>query len=229
MEYQNEIAKGTFLRRPNRFLAEVACGEECMQVHVKNTGRCRELLQEGAVVYLEKSNHPNRKTQYSLIAVCKGERLVNLDAQAPNAVAAEALAEGRITELGAVCRIRQEVRFGSSRFDLYYEAEGRKGFVEVKGVTLEEAGIAMFPDAPTKRGAKHLAELVSARQQGYEAAALFLVQMQGVHAFCPNTKRDAVFAQASQDAAQAGVRILAYDCRVWERGLQMNHAVPVRL
>lgn len=230
MNYENKIREGRFLSRPNRFLAEVELPEGVETVHVKNTGRCRELLVPGARVFLEESGNPGRKTRYSLVAVYKGHMLVNMDSQAPNAVAAEALTEGRLRELGPVVLVRREKKYGGSRFDIYYEKEcGQKGFLEVKGVTLEEDGIAMFPDAPTERGAKHLLELAEAAKEGYEAAVLFLIQMKGPKVFRPHTERDPVFAAALRQAAAAGVRVLAYDCRVWEKGFWLDAPVKVEL
>lgn len=179
MEYQTPKA-GIFLRRQNRFVAEVELEGRRELVHVRNTGRCRELLLEGARVFLEEAAGEKRKTKYSLIAVEKGERLVNLDAQAPNRIAAEALASGRLAEIGQVEAWKREVSYGSSRFDLYYRQGTQEGFLEVKGVTLEEGGIARFPDAPTERGTKHLRELMAAKAAGYQAAVLFVIQMKGV-------------------------------------------------
>ena len=163
------------------------------------------------------------------MAVYKGDMLVNMDSQAPNAVAAEALAEGKIQEIGEVTFVKREVKFGGSRFDVYYEAGERKGFLEVKGVTLEEDGVAMFPDAPTERGAKHLLELAEAVEKGYESAVLFLVQMKGISVFRPHEARDPKFAEALRKAAQAGVKVLAYDCKVWETGFCLDAPVPVEL
>lgn len=228
MKYEN-IRKGVFHRRPNRFLAEVEVDGKVETVHVKNTGRCRELLVEGATVLLEKSRNPNRKTAYSLVAVYKGKMLINMDSQAPNEVVAEALAAGKIAEIGQVDFVKREVRFGESRFDLYYEKENEKGFLEVKGVTLEEDGIALFPDAPTERGAKHIRELVQAKQEGYEAGILFLIQMKGVSVFRPHEERDKAFTAELHKAAKAGVHILAYDCQVQENGFSLDARVPVEL
>ena len=226
MQYQ-DIRKGIFHYRPNRFLAEVEIDGSPEIVHVKNTGRCRELLVEGATVLLEKSRNPNRKTAYSLVAVYKENILVNMDSQAPNEVAAEALAEGRIGEIGQVDFLKREVGFGDSRFDLYYEKKGKKGFLEVKGVTLEENGIALFPDAPTERGAKHIRELVQAKKEGYEAGILFLIQMKGVSAFRPHAERDKTFAEELQKAEKAGVQVLAYDCQVQEDGFFLDTPIPI--
>ncbi len=228
MQYQN-IEKAVFCHRPNRFLAKVRQNGKTEMVHVKNTGRCRELLVEGAEVLLEKSDNPSRKTRYSLVAVYKGDMLVNMDSQAPNEAAAEALLSGKIREIGQVDFVKREVKFGDSRFDLYYEKDGQRGFLEVKGVTLEENGIAMFPDAPTERGAKHIRELVKAKAQGYEAGILFLIQMKGVSVFRPHKERDKAFAAELAKAVNAGVQVLAYDCQVHEYGFSLDAPVMVEL
>ena len=213
MIYKN-MKEAVFLQRMNRFSAFVCLEGEKTQVHVKNTGRCKELFIDGAKVFLEPSTNPDRKTKYSLISVYKGNTLVNVDSQAPNQVVAEALAEGRISEIGEVSFLRREVTFGNSRFDLYFEAGERRGFIEVKGATLEEEGICRFPDAPTTRGTKHVLELMDAVKAGYEAYVLFVIQMKGVKAFCPHWERDASFSEALVKAEKAGVKILAYDCLV---------------
>lgn len=197
-------------------------------VHVKNTGRCKELLTEGARVFLEEADRAGRKTKYSLIAVYKGDMLVNMDSQAPNLMAAEALAEGKIKAIGTVDFLKREVCYGRSRFDLYYQAGVRKGFIEVKGVTLEKEGIALFPDAPTERGTKHLRELVKAREEGYEAAVLFVIQMKGVKEFRPNEAQDEKFAAALREASEKGVRVLAYDCTVAVGKAWIAEEIPVR-
>ena len=213
MEY-GKMMEARFLRRVNRFTAFVELNGQEEMVHVKNTGRCKELLLEGARVFLEEANKEGRKTKYSLIAVYKGDVLVNMDSQAPNQMAAEALAEGKIEEIGEVDFLKREVKYENSRFDIYYQKGEKKGFIEVKGVTLEEDGIAKFPDAPTERGAKHLKELIKAKEEGFEAAVLFVIQMKGVREFRPNEERDRNFAAALREAAAAGVKILAYDCGV---------------
>ena len=224
MEYQNTIT-GIFLKRPNRFIAYVRIDGKEEIVHVKNTGRCKELLIEGVKVILEKGKNPKRKTKYSIIAVYKGDVLINMDSQAPNEAAAEAISVGKIKEIGEVSFLKREVTFGASRFDVYYEKEEKKGFVEVKGVTLEEDGIATFPDAPTARGTKHLMELIGAAKAGFEATVLFVVQMKGTHSFCPNKERDPKFAEALQKAMQAGVHVLVYDCDVTESSMKDRKSV----
>ena len=228
MEYGNMV-EARFLRRVNRFTAFVELNGQEEMVHVKNTGRCKELLIEGARVFLEEADKEGRKTKYSLIAVYKGDILVNMDSQAPNQMAAEALAEGKIEEIGEVDFLKREVNYENSRFDLLYQKENKKGFIEVKGVTLEEDGIAKFPDAPTERGAKHLRELIKAKEEGYEAAALFVIQMNGVQEFRPNEERDKNFTAALKEAAKAGVKILAYDCRVQVGKVYIDQKVPVNL
>lgn len=228
MEYGNMV-EARFLRRVNRFTAFVELNGQEEMVHVKNTGRCKELLIEGARVFLEEADKEGRKTKYSLIAVYKGDMLVNMDSQAPNQMAAEALAEGKIEEIGEVDFLKREVNYENSRFDLFYQKGEKKGFIEVKGVTLEGNGIAKFPDAPTERGAKHLRELIKAKEEGYEAAALFVIQMNGVQEFRPNEERDKNFTAALKEAAKAGVKILAYDCRVQVGKVYIDQKVPVNL
>ena len=228
MEYGNMV-EARFLRRVNRFTAFVELNGQEEMVHVKNTGRCKELLLEGARVFLEEADKEGRKTKYSLIAVYKGDMLVNMDSQAPNQMAAEALAEGKIEEIGEVDFLKREVNYENSRFDLFYQKGEKKGFIEVKGVTLEENGIAKFPDAPTERGAKHLRELIKAKEEGYEAAALFVIQMKGVQEFRPNEERDKNFTAALKEATKAGVKILAYDCRVQVGKVYIDQKVPVNL
>ena len=228
MEYGNMV-EARFLRRVNRFTAFVELNGQEEMVHVKNTGRCKELLLEGARVFLEEADKEGRKTKYSLIAVYKGDILVNMDSQAPNQMAAEALAEGKIEEIGEVDFLKREVNYENSRFDLFYQKGEKKGFIEVKGVTLEGNGIAKFPDAPTERGAKHLRELIKAKEEGYEAAALFVIQMKGVQEFRPNEERDKNFTAALKEAAKAGVKILAYDCRVQVGKVYIDQKVPVNL
>ena len=228
MEYGNMI-EARFLRRVNRFTAFVELNGQEEMVHVKNTGRCRELLIEGAKVFLEEADKEGRKTKYSLIAVYKGDTLVNMDSQAPNQMAAEALAEGKIKEIGEVDFLKRELKYENSRFDIFYQKGEKKGFIEVKGVTLEEDGIAKFPDAPTERGAKHLRELIKAKEEGYEAAVLFVIQMKGVKEFRPNEVRDQKFTMALREAAEAGVKILAYDCKVQVGEVSIDRKVPVHL
>lgn len=228
MKY-GEIVHGKFINRLNRFIAEVFVHGIKEKVHIKNTGRLKELLRPGSEVLLELSGNPQRKTNYSLIAVKKGDGWVNIDSQAPNTVAFEALRNGKLTEFGSVERIKREVTYGASRFDLFFEKDAERGFIEVKGVTLEKDRIAMFPDAPTIRGTKHILELIKAAREGYTAAVLFLIQMKGCLQFTPHEEMDKAFAAAVQRASEEGVRILAYDCIVRESELLLNKPVPVKL
>lgn len=231
MKY-NAVKRAIFCRRINRFLGEVLLGDEKITVHIKNTGRCRELLVEGASVYLSKASLGNRKTAFDLIAVIKrkedgSDLLINMDSQAPNAVVASFLPQSGIFSESAV--YKREVNFGKSRFDFYVEDRGRKAFLEVKGVTLEEDGCALFPDAPTQRGAKHLKELADAVKIGYEAYVLFLIQMKGCTWFTPNHKTDPVFCEALREAVRGGVQALAFDCRVLPDEMIPEQPIPIRL
>lgn len=273
MEY-GKIAKAKFIERENRFVARVELDGTCTdgtgtdgtgsrrveRVHVKNTGRCRELLVPGAAVYLEdfEGRMGSRHMRYSLVAVekagaaaeGKGSLLINMDSQAPNKVAHEALADGRISLPGladadsgkaGLSLIRPETKYGDSRFDFYVEAGGaaescggvaescRKAFIEVKGVTLEEDGHARFPDAPTERGVKHINELIRAREEGFLAYVLFIVQMEGMKEVSPNYETHPQFGEALAKAAEAGVRILAYDCKVTPGTLTVNRQIEFRL
>ncbi len=216
MHYSDTV-QGRFIRRPNRFIAEIELNGETVICHVKNTGRCRELLIEGATVILQRASGGNRRTAYDLIAVYKGENLINIDSQAPNKVFYEWVKSGCFTE--NVTLIRPETVYGDSRFDLYAEAGERKIFAEVKGVTLEENGVAMFPDAPTERGLKHLRGLIDAKRNGYEAYAVFVIQMSGCKYFTPNRKTDPEFADAIRKAYNEGVEILCLSCTVTEDSL----------
>lgn len=226
MQY-GKILPARFLSRPNRFVARVEAEGEELVCHVKNTGRCRELLVPGATVWLEESPNPSRKTKFDLIAVEKGNRLINMDAQAPNKVFGEWAAAGGFRE--GLTLLRPETTYGSSRFDFYWESSKSRGFVEVKGVTLEEDGIVRFPDAPTLRGVKHLDELVKAHEAGYEAAVCFVIQMENVRWFAPNDVTHPEFGQALRKAAAAGVEILAMDCAVTPQSLTIGKSVPIRL
>ena len=226
MQYHGVIP-ARFCHRPNRFIAYVETDAGVETVHVKNTGRCRELLIPGARVYLEKGNNPNRKTQYDLIAVEKQGKLINMDAQAPNRVFAEwASAGGFIPE---VQKIQPEYRYGDSRLDFCLESAAGRHLVEVKGVTLEEGGEARFPDAPTERGVKHIRELQRAKQEGLQATLLFVVQMEGIRSVRPNDETHPAFGQALREAAKCGVQVLAYGCRVTPDSLWIHEPVPVVL
>ncbi|MEN2466903.1 DNA/RNA nuclease SfsA [Ornithinibacillus sp. FSL M8-0202] len=223
------VITGVLHRKVNRFIAEVIIDGVMEHVHIKNTGRLKELLVPGAEVVMELSTNPNRKTKFSLIAVWKNGRLVNIDSQAPNRVVLEAIREGRMKELGKVGVLKREVSYGDSRFDFYYEKGSEKGFIEVKGVTLEEQGIAMFPDAPTVRGTKHVLELIKAKEEGYQATIIFVIQMKGCNRLIPHSKMDEAFANALVSAAECGVQVLAYDTVVKENELTIDQAVLVSL
>lgn len=230
MKY-NEVIKAKFLSRPNRFIAYCEVDGKKETVHVKNTGRCRELLVADATVYLSVSDNPERKTKYDLIAVEKetdrGKIMINMDSQAPNAAAYEWIMSGGIFGKGA--EVRREVTYGKSRFDLYVEDGERRAFVEVKGVTLEKDGVASFPDAPTERGIKHLQELVAAKGDGFEAYILFVIQMKGIHTFTPNDETHKAFGDALRHAAESGVEILAYDCLVSPDEMTVDAPIKVEL
>ena len=223
----SHIREGRFLSRPNRFIAHVETAEGTVVCHVKNTGRCRELLIPGTRVWIDESFAPGRKTKFDLITVDRQGRLVNMDSQAPNRVFAEWARKGG---LGPIERLRPECRFGQSRFDFCLTRPGGSlCYVEVKGCTLEEAGVALFPDAPTERGVRHLRELIAARQAGYEAAVCFIIQMKGPRCFEPNRRTHPAFADALLDARAAGVEVSALDCTVAPDRLNIDRPVPVRL
>jgi len=224
MNYNN-IVNGEFVNRPNRFIANVIINGKEKICHVKNTGRCKELLIEGATVYLQKADNPNRKTQYDLIAVQKGDRLINMDSQIVNDVAIEFLFE----LFDDITFIKPECKYGNSRFDIYVETITEKIFVEVKGVTLENDGIVRFPDAPTQRGVKHLKELQKAVLNGYKAYVLFVVQMDNVKWFEPNRITHPEFAYALKDASENGVQILAYQCEVTPQSIVIKNQIPVNI
>ena len=221
-----KMVPGVFLARPNRFIAHIEINGKEEICHVKNTGRCRELLPPGAKVWCLDALSPTRKTRYDLIAVEKGSRLINMDSQAPNAAVKEFLEGGG---LGAIQALRPESRHGSSRFDFSFTKDGRQCFLEVKGVTLETDGICAFPDAPTQRGAKHLRELTALAKEGFGAYVLFVIQMADVQYLHPNDATDPAFGQALREAAAAGVEILAYDCAVTPDTMCLRCPVPVRL
>ena len=225
MQYKNMVP-GTFVQRPNRFIAYVEMDGQMEIVHVKNTGRCRELLPEGAKVWCQKSDNPTRKTKYDLICVEKGDRLINMDSQAPNVAAGEWLRSGGF---GAVDDVRPEVKFENSRFDFAFQKNGKPCFMEVKGVTLENKGICAFPDAPTTRGVKHLKELIRAVQEGYGAYVLFVIQMSDVEYLHPNDITDPEFSNALREATNAGVTVLAMDCQITSDSMMLRKEVPVKL
>ena len=226
MRYER-IERAVFLERPNRFIAYVELNGQKETVHVKNTGRCAELLVPGASVYVQRSANPDRKTKWDLIAVEKGSRMINMDSQIPNRVVQEWIEGGAFFE--NVTQIRPETTWGNSRFDLYVETGGRKIFIEVKGVTLERDGVCLFPDAPSDRAVKHLEELARAVKEGYEAYVFFVIQMRDVKYFTPNRETHPAFADALQKAAAAGVHILAYDCEVSPDSVAVRDPVDVVL
>lgn len=225
MKYSRMIP-GRFLARPNRFIAHVEIGGETQVVHVKNTGRCRELLTPGARVWCQESSNPNRKTKYDLIAVRKGDRLINMDSQAPNTAAYEWLRAGG---LGEIEDLKAESFHGDSRFDFSFTKDGKPCFLEVKGVTLEQDGVCAFPDAPTDRGTKHLKGLTRLAREGFGAYVLFVIQMPDVKYLHPNDATDPAFGAALREAMDAGVQILAMDCAVTESTMDIRLPVLVKL
>ena len=225
MKYENMVP-GIFRARPNRFVAHVEIDGNVEICHVKNTGRCRELLPAGAEVWCQKSDNPNRKTKFDLITVRKGERLINMDSQAPNMAAGEWLRAGG---LGEIENLKAEAKHGDSRFDFTFWRDGKQHFLEVKGVTLENDGVCAFPDAPTERGAKHLRHLAQAAREGYGAWVLFVIQMWDVKYLHPNDITDPAFGKALREAAEAGVKILAMDCEVTESTMEIRNPVEVRM
>ncbi|MEG0830523.1 MAG: DNA/RNA nuclease SfsA [Anaerovoracaceae bacterium] len=233
MKYK-DIKKGEFIDRPNRFVAQVKIENQVHKVHVKNTGRCKELLIPGSEVYLEdfRGRMGTRKLEFSLIGVKKGNLMINMDSQAPNGVVEEGLKSGKIILPGMenLTQIKREKTFGNSRFDFYLEdRSGKKGFMEVKGVTLEESGVAKFPDAPTLRGLKHVEELIIAKDENYMAYVLFVIQMKGVRLFKPNDDTHKDFGDGVRKAQKAGVNILSYDCIVGMDTLEIDSSVAIDL
>ena len=226
MRYDN-IKAARFIDRPNRFIAHVELDGRKEVCHVKNTGRCRELLRPGALVFVQENHSPARKTRFDLIAVDKGGLLINMDSQAPNRAFGEWAAAGNFWP--GLTLLRPETVFGGSRFDFYLEAGERQAFVEVKGVTLERDGLALFPDAPTERGLKHVNELMECAARGYEAYLVFVIQMKGVRSFTPNRATDPAFSERLAQAAGAGVRILAWDCLVTPESMDIDRPVEVVL
>ena len=225
MRYKNMVP-GIFRARPNRFIAHVEIDGREEIVHVKNTGRCRELLGVGADVWCQKSDNPNRKTKFDLITVRKGERLINMDSQAPNAAAGEWLRSGG---LGEISQLKAEYQHGDSRFDFSFLKDGKRCFLEVKGVTLENDGVCAFPDAPTERGAKHLRGLTEAAKEGFGAYVLFVIQMEDVKYLHPNDATDPNFGTALREAAAGGVQVMAMDCAVTTDTMELRLPVLVKL
>lgn len=226
MNYQ-KILPAIFISRPNRFIAQIKINEQIEICHVKNTGRCKELLIPGAKIYVQYSDNPIRKTKYDLISVIKGNRLINIDSQAPNKIFYEWLLKGNL--IPNITMIKPETTYGNSRFDFYIETLNSRLFIEVKGVTLEEDDIVLFPDAPTKRGVKHLNELIHCLNDGYEAMVVFIIQMEHIRLFTPNRKTHSDFADALLNASAAGVQIIALDCNVTSDSISANNKVDVNL
>lgn len=230
MVYKN-IIKATFKNRPNRFIAECTIDNQEVIVHVKNTGRCRELLTPDAEVYVEYFPETSRKTKYDLITVNKNSRLINMDSAAPNKVIYEALNQGKniLNNNEPLKYIKMEQKYKQSRFDIYAETNKNKIFAEIKGVTLEEDNIVMFPDAPTERGVKHIMELIDAKENGFDAHIIFVIQMENPAYFTPNYKTHKEFGQALQFAQDKGVNISAWDCLITENSITLNKQVNIKL
>ncbi len=225
--YYKNICPAIFESRPNRFISHVDIDGLSVVAHVKNTGRCRELLVPGASVLLEESEKPERKTKYDLVSVYKGDRLINMDSQAPNRLFFEWVKAGNFFTNCTL--LKPETSFKNSRFDFYAEADGQKHFIEVKGVTLEKDNVALFPDAPTERGVKHLNELIAAKEAGFCTWVVFVIQMKGITQFSPNDETHPAFGEALRAAAHAGVKVLALDCNVTPGNVVINDFVPVVL
>ena len=230
MKFDKKIFEGKFINRPNRFNAKVLLNNEEIVVHVPNTGRCREILKEGAKVFLREELNPNRKTKYDLIAAMKDDILINIDSQVPNKVVNEALQNKKIENLHKYSKINREKTFGKSRFDFKLSTENDDiYYLEVKGVTLENKGHCKFPDAPTERGARHIMELIEAKKQGYGAGILFLIQLENVYTFSPNDETDPEFAKALRLAKENKVDIMAYNCIVDKDMIEINKCVDIIL
>ena len=226
MKYER-ISKGTFLERPNRFIAYAELDGKTEGIHVKNTGRCAELLIPGASIYVQESDNPARKTKWDLIGVEKGSRMINMDSQVPNLVVKEWIESGHLTS--DIRMVRPETAYGNSRFDLYVETGSSRIFIEVKGVTLEEEGVVRFPDAPTQRGLRHIRELTRAAGEGCGAAVVFVVQMERAAYFAPNDDTQPEFGRALAEARRAGVRLVARCCEVTPLRISLGQEIPVKL
>ena len=224
MKYHN-ILKGKFISRPNRFIAHIEINGKVEICHVKNTGRCKELLIPDARVFVQENNNPKRKTKFSLISVIKEKKLINMDSQVPNKIVHEWISDGNLIK--DITLIKPESKYKSSRFDFYIETENRKAFIEVKGVTLENQGVVKFPDAPTERGVKHVKELCECVKEGYDAYVIFVVQMKNVLHFEPNVETHKEFAEALKETKKQGVNILAVDCEVKEDSIKIMDYVKV--
>ena len=231
MKYNN-IIEAKFIERPNRFIAYCDINGEIEKVHVKNTGRCKELLVKGSTVYLEESDNPNRKTKSSLISVIKNNRLINMDSQVTNKMVYESIKDKSLILPGfdeEITLIKPEKTYGNSRFDVYIEGETKKAFIEIKGCTLEENNVVKFPDAKTERGVKHVKELIKAREDGYLAYIIIVIQMEDVLYFTPNVEMHKEFADVLKEAEEKGVNILAYDSKVNIDSIKLNKSVKVVL
>ncbi|MEX1377854.1 MAG: DNA/RNA nuclease SfsA [Eubacteriales bacterium] len=221
------MQQAKFLSRPNRFIANIEIEGEQHICHVKNTGRCKELLIPGSTVYVKQHSNPKRKTNYSLISVLKGDMIINIDSQVPNKAMHKWLLQGNLFK--DVEYIKPEYKYGDSRIDFFIKTKDKKVLLEVKGVTLEENGIAMFPDAPTERGVHHVHQLMKAKSEGYESYIIFVIQMNTAKYFTPNYRTHPEFGEALKQAQKQGVNILAYDCYVTEDSIAINNNCPVRL
>jgi len=228
MRYDN-IKEGIFLERPNRFIAHGLVDNHREVIHVKNTGRCRELLVPGAKIFLEEFNNPNRKTKWDLIAVKKGDILINMDSGAPNKVVGEWLLKNEISDFQGITLIKPEAKYKSSRFDFYVETKEKKIYIEVKGVTLEMDGVAKFPDAPSERAVKHALELIQAKEEGFEAYVFFVIKMKGIRYFTPNDVTHPEFKKVLVKAKEKGVKLMAYDCVVKSDELMIDEPVKIKL
>lgn len=226
MKYNN-IQKAVFLNRPNRFIADIEVDGNKEICHVKNTGRCKELLTDRAEIYVQKTDNPNRKTNYDLIAVRKGDKIINVDSQAPNKAVEEWLNEGGLFK--DILYVKREKMYGKSRFDFYAESGNKKCFIEVKGVTLEQDGVVRFPDAPTQRGVKHIYELIECLKNDYSAYVIFVIQMEGVKWFEPNWETHREFGEALKMAKERGVNVMALDCKVTKDSMSIRDMVEVRI
>ena len=227
MKYKS-VLKAEFLYRKNRFISYCKKGSKTLEVYVPNTGRCKELLVEGSTVFVTYNDNPNRKTSYTLIAVMKGDKIINIDSQAPNQIVEEALLENKIDLGFKYNKIKREYTHGDSRFDFYLEGQGKKALMEVKGVTLENNGIVAFPDAPTKRGLKHIKGLIDSSED-YLTYILFVIQMKDVEFFTPNYVTDKNFSKELLKASKTGVKVLAYDSYVERNKIEIADSVPVVL
>lgn len=228
MRYQ-DVVIGMFSKKVNRFIAEVYVNNELETVHIKNTGRLKEILIPGAIIALETATNPNRKTRYSIIAAKKADTWINIDSQVPNKLVYDALIAGTMKDFQGLTNVKREVTYEGSRFDIAYNSGSTPGFIEVKGVTLERNGLAMFPDAPTTRGRKHVETLIQAKQEGFEASILFVIQMKGCSCFAPYREMDPLLYEALQVASTEGVQLLAYDCHVSESTINLDGPIPIIL